>query len=340
MWRGARHSRAQSRGTAGRRRQPGVRVAADEPALHRRPTIRRILQTLWYQVNNGQEIYVIGTILDDGTVRGGTGWGADSPSCATSRSTSSTRRRTAGSLDATWKARATRRAITHPHFTGTGTRTMETTASARMKSCSRGRSSRERRGTLARPDTLAYTSVGCRVLRGACRSDVLPADCPARHAHRARTVTRCSRSGASPGSRTNSGPDPFRGLFDANIFYPETRTLAAFGTAVLLHGEGPCGRPCSGPAFSPVAASNMLLLLAFVLNDGPLSMAAGQAPHVRVYALRRVCRGDLRVRAVSIRPLRSSRTPVLLLDAARRAGVASRRLARRAARATSGRQRV
>src|SRR2546423_3707062 len=41
------------------------------------PTIRKVLQTLWYQVNNGQEIYVIGTILDDNTVRGGTGWGAE-----------------------------------------------------------------------------------------------------------------------------------------------------------------------------------------------------------------------------------------------------------------------
>src|SRR6266513_5041714 len=41
------------------------------------PTIRRILQTIWYQVNNGQEIYVIGAVLEDGTVRGGTGWGAE-----------------------------------------------------------------------------------------------------------------------------------------------------------------------------------------------------------------------------------------------------------------------
>ena len=49
--------------------------------MHRRytdaPTIRKVLQTLWYQVNNGQEIYVVGAILDDGTVRGGTGWGAE-----------------------------------------------------------------------------------------------------------------------------------------------------------------------------------------------------------------------------------------------------------------------
>ena len=49
--------------------------------MHRRytdsPTMRKILQTLWYQVNSGQEIYVVGVIQDDGTVRGGTGWGAE-----------------------------------------------------------------------------------------------------------------------------------------------------------------------------------------------------------------------------------------------------------------------
>ena len=31
-------------------------------------TIRKVLQTLWYQVNAGQEIYVIGTILPDRTL--------------------------------------------------------------------------------------------------------------------------------------------------------------------------------------------------------------------------------------------------------------------------------
>ena len=49
--------------------------------MHRRytdsPLIRKVLQTLWYQVNNGQEIYVVGVIQDDDTVRGGTGWGAE-----------------------------------------------------------------------------------------------------------------------------------------------------------------------------------------------------------------------------------------------------------------------
>ena len=41
------------------------------------PTFRKILQSIWYQINNGQEIYVIGAIQADLTVRGGTGWGAE-----------------------------------------------------------------------------------------------------------------------------------------------------------------------------------------------------------------------------------------------------------------------
>jgi hypothetical protein len=39
--------------------------------------IRKVLQTIWYQVNSGQEIYIVGAIQEDGTVRGGTGWGAE-----------------------------------------------------------------------------------------------------------------------------------------------------------------------------------------------------------------------------------------------------------------------
>src|SRR6187399_1442199 len=58
-----------------------VSLAYVSQLMHRRytdaPTIRRVLQTLWYQVNQGQEIYVVGVILDDLTVRGGTGWGAE-----------------------------------------------------------------------------------------------------------------------------------------------------------------------------------------------------------------------------------------------------------------------
>lgn len=41
------------------------------------PLFRKILQSIWYQINSGQEIYVIGKILEDKTVKGGTGWGAE-----------------------------------------------------------------------------------------------------------------------------------------------------------------------------------------------------------------------------------------------------------------------
>src|SRR5258705_2565984 len=41
------------------------------------PPFRKVLQSIWHQINNGQEIYVVGQILKDGTVKGGTGWGAE-----------------------------------------------------------------------------------------------------------------------------------------------------------------------------------------------------------------------------------------------------------------------
>ena len=100
--------------------------------LHRRytdsPTIRKVVQTLWYQVNHGQEIYVIGTILDDGTVRGGTGWGAEfAKLCNKPLYVFDQDKdgwfRWGGSE---WEAleRSQPPTITHAHFTGTGTRTI------------------------------------------------------------------------------------------------------------------------------------------------------------------------------------------------------------------------
>lgn len=90
------------------------------------PTIRKVLQTLWYQVNNGQEIYVVGTILDDGTVRGGTGWGAEfaklcnKPLFVFDQDKDGWYHWTGSG----WKAgdRPHLPVITHAHFTGTGTR--------------------------------------------------------------------------------------------------------------------------------------------------------------------------------------------------------------------------
>lgn len=98
--------------------------------IHRRftesPMLRKILQTLWYQVNNGQEIYVIGAILEDATVRGGTGWGAEfaklcnKPLFVFDQDKEGWYEWTGSD----WKARDTP-VITHPHFTGTGTRTVQ-----------------------------------------------------------------------------------------------------------------------------------------------------------------------------------------------------------------------
>lgn len=58
-----------------------VSLAYVSRLMHRRypdtPTFRKILQSIWFQINSGQEIYVVGTIQQDHTVRGGTGWGAE-----------------------------------------------------------------------------------------------------------------------------------------------------------------------------------------------------------------------------------------------------------------------
>ena len=92
-------------------------------------TIRKILQTLWYQVNSGQEVYVIGTVLPDGTVRGGTGWGAEfaklcnKPLHVFDQEKNCWERWTGSAW--TMCDAATAPVIKHPHFTGTGTRTLQ-----------------------------------------------------------------------------------------------------------------------------------------------------------------------------------------------------------------------
>ncbi|WP_462323521.1 hypothetical protein [Desulfoplanes sp.] len=43
----------------------------------RAPIFRKVLQSICWQIASGHEVYVVGTIQDDGTVKGGTGWGAE-----------------------------------------------------------------------------------------------------------------------------------------------------------------------------------------------------------------------------------------------------------------------
>ena len=93
------------------------------------PTLRKVLQTLWYQVNNGQEIYVIGTILDDKTVRGGTGWGAEFAKLCNKPLHVFDQDKDGWFwwTGDDWKQvhdRASSPVIQHPHFTGTGSRSL------------------------------------------------------------------------------------------------------------------------------------------------------------------------------------------------------------------------
>lgn len=39
--------------------------------------IRRVLQCIFHMVNRGHQVFVIGTILDDNSVKGGTGWAVE-----------------------------------------------------------------------------------------------------------------------------------------------------------------------------------------------------------------------------------------------------------------------
>ena len=41
------------------------------------PKLKKVLQSIWHQINNAEEVFIVGKILDDGTVKGGTGWGAE-----------------------------------------------------------------------------------------------------------------------------------------------------------------------------------------------------------------------------------------------------------------------
>jgi len=58
-----------------------VSMAEVSKRLHRdystRPWMRQILQSIWHQVNSGYQVFVVGEILEDGTVKGGTGWAVE-----------------------------------------------------------------------------------------------------------------------------------------------------------------------------------------------------------------------------------------------------------------------
>ncbi len=95
--------------------------------MHRKyrdtPLFRRVLQSIWHQVNNGLEVFVIGQILDDDTVKGGTGWGAEfaklcnKPLFVFDQTRDAWHRWNGDAWD-----EVTLPVISQPRFTGTGTR--------------------------------------------------------------------------------------------------------------------------------------------------------------------------------------------------------------------------
>ena len=59
----------------------GVHETYIQSQLHRSfpktPRFQRLLKSIWYQVATAGEVFVVGEIQADGTVKGGTGWGAE-----------------------------------------------------------------------------------------------------------------------------------------------------------------------------------------------------------------------------------------------------------------------
>ena len=62
-------------------KQGDVSLAYASKLMHRKypdtPLFRKVLQSIFHQVNNGREIYLVGKIQPDDTVKGGTGWGVE-----------------------------------------------------------------------------------------------------------------------------------------------------------------------------------------------------------------------------------------------------------------------
>ena len=103
-----------------------VSLAYVSRLMHRRypdtPLFKRVLQSIWHQVNSAQEIYAVGTVLEDDTVMGGTGWGAEFGKLCNKPVYVFDQQRgeSLGWTGTAWQP--CQPTITHPHFCGSGTR--------------------------------------------------------------------------------------------------------------------------------------------------------------------------------------------------------------------------
>ena len=125
------HNDARHRGirvlTNAELRHGDVSLSYVSKLMHRKypdtPLFRKVLQSIWHQVNHGQEIYVVGKVLPDDTVMGGTGVAAEYAKFFNKPLFVFDQERDG------WLRWAGERwepvrdpVIGHPHFTGTGTR--------------------------------------------------------------------------------------------------------------------------------------------------------------------------------------------------------------------------
>jgi hypothetical protein len=94
-----------------------------------------VLRTIMYQVDAGLEVFVVGAILDNGTVNGGTGWGAEFAKICNKPLFVFDQVKNGWF---TWAhgawASAGEPVISKAHFTGTGTRFLEANGKAAIAS--------------------------------------------------------------------------------------------------------------------------------------------------------------------------------------------------------------
>ncbi len=100
----------------------------------RAPLFRKVLQSICWQISGGHEVIVIGVIQPDGTVKGGTGWGAEFAKICNKPLLVFDQVKEAWfswEKDA-WKPEANP-CITRTHFAATGTRFLEDSGRAAIR---------------------------------------------------------------------------------------------------------------------------------------------------------------------------------------------------------------
>lgn len=99
----------------------------------RAPLFRKVLQSICWQVSSGHEVFVVGSIQEDDTVKGGTGWGAEFAKICNKPLFVFDQERNGWFV---WDKESwvpTAPLITHTHFTATGTRFLEDTGRAAIE---------------------------------------------------------------------------------------------------------------------------------------------------------------------------------------------------------------